>query len=333
VRPAGGDALAALTALAGALAPGVAGQAAEPSSQAAELAITVRADTTAMHLGDQLILSFLVDHPPGAEVLWPDTFGVAPFEVAHVAFRPVAPDRTEARMTVTAFELGELEFPPVEVLVVDSPDTIRLVSGAVGIGVMSVGLDAGDTLRDVRGPRSIARNWLLAWPWALLLLAVVGGGLFLRRWLLRHRSANGARGPFAPAVPAHEAALSALDRLEQSPLVQRGRIKEFHIEVSQIFRQYMEDGFDVGALEMTTGEVMDRLRRAGGRRVNRLQDEHHRIRSFLQSCDLVKFARHRPGAAACGERLVQARQLVLATAPPPPTEETADEVAGKAAAA
>ncbi|WP_420633437.1 hypothetical protein [Candidatus Palauibacter sp.] len=281
---------------------------------------TIEADTTEIHVGDPLTLRLSVEHPADLSVRWPDSLGLGAFEALTLEVgTPEASGgglRTPALLRVTAFELGELEVPSLDLELTDGADrTVTVSTDPVVIGVTTVGLDEGGEIRDVKGPRTIARNWLLLWPWVLLALALASLGF----WWFRRRRASDAGGsePPEPARPPHEIALEALGRLERSPLLQRGEIKEYHIEVSQIIRTYIEGRYRIWAMEMITPDVIAGLGRAGVDPETRTA-----FQRFLEACDLVKFAKWRPDAAACRDILKDARELVERTkfVPPPPVE-------------
>ena len=287
----------------------LAGAQGDPSARA-----TLDLDVTEMTVGDRVTAMLVVEHRADETVVWPDSLDLEPFEV--LAFSPGPPrvdgDRavSEASIALTVFELGELEVPPIELLLADAGGAERRVlSDPFAVGVVSVGLDEGADIRDVKGPRSIARNWLLLWPW--LLLAAALGGLAYRE--IRRRDRRGRTSDPVAVVALrspHQAAHEALDRLERSNLLERGQVKAFHIEVSQILRAYVEERFDLDALEMTTREVIDGLREKGLDAA--VLDDGRR---FLVACDLVKFAKRRPSDAESLELIPVARGIVDATVP------------------
>lgn len=275
---------------------------------------TLDVDATEVTVGDRLNATLMVEHRADQTVMWPDSLDLSPFEV--LAFSPSPPridgDRavSTASIVLAVFELGELDIPPVELGLSDASGGVGVVrSDPFAIGVVSVGLDEGQDIRDVKGPRAIARDWLLLWPWLLLVGAVSG----LAYWLARRRLARGpAPAPVpvvSPAAP-HEVAYAALDRLAASTMLERGEVKAFHIEVSQILRTYFEDRFGVDALEMTTREVLVELETAGIDPAVR-GDSH----TFLRACDLVKFAKRRPDEAESRALIQVARGVVDATVP------------------
>ena len=305
----------------------------DQGSASAAARVAIEADATEIHVGDPLALRLSVEHPADLSVRWPDSLALDPFEaLALEVGDPVATAagdavRTPAVLHVTAFELGELELPSFDLEVTDGAERrVTVSTDPVVIGVTTVGLDEGGDIRDVKGPRAVARNWLLLWPWALLALALAGLGVW---WFRRRRGGAGGDGAEAPTPerPPHEVALEALDRLAASRLLERGEIKRYHVEASRIIRAYVEGRYQVWALEMITPEVVSGLGRAGVDPETRTDAQR-----FLEACDLVKFAKRRPDAAACRRTLAQARDLVERTkfVPPPAAEPESEPEPGTA---
>jgi len=90
--------------------------------------------------------------------------------------------------------------------------------------------------------------------------------------------------------PAHEIAYARLRALVKEDLIKAGRIKEFYERISSILRHYVEHRFDLRAPERTTEEFLSELQHAD---VLGTEDKEY-LAEFLQHCDLVKFAKHRP---------------------------------------
>ena len=301
-----GEVLARL-ALLGAFVPAAAG------AQAPRIRAEV--DTTAVTLGGRVELTITVEHAPSSAVVWPDSLDLRPFEVLDAVALPSAQSEgrtfSAVRLSLAAFELGELEIPSIEVRVV-GPDSVvtALSTDPFGIGVVSVGLDEGGNIREIRGPLAIPRNLVLLLPWLLL-----GTGLLaLAYWMYRRRAGEEPtnRGRVVlPGLP-HEDAYDALDRLERARLLERGEIKVYHIRVSEIIRTYVEGRFEVYALEMSTAEVLEGL---GLRDLD--AEVLGAFEAFLDRCDLVKFAKLKPNVEACLEVLAVARRLVDETKPRP----------------
>jgi hypothetical protein len=281
---------------------------------AAQSTIHSEIDTTLITVGDRITMTVTIHHPPGAVITWPDPLSFTPFEVLDARVLPTAVHQgapsTPTVITMTAFELGELEIPPLDVLVRATDGSVQtLATDRFGVEVLSVGADESGDIRGIQGPRGIPLGlWRMA-MWALALLAVAGlaYALYAR---VRRSGHHAVAIPGPPPRPPHEIALEALARLEASPMLEHGQVKEYHIEVSDILRRYVEGRFGVPALEMTTTEVL-----AGLERVRVEPSLTSGLRGFLEQCDLVKFAKVRPDAEAARSVLGLGRSLVQSSAP------------------
>lgn len=296
------------------------------------LRVVMEVDTTVVRLGDPIAVRIRVDHPAEWSVQWADSLDVSPFEVLRYEVptsgsSPGGAGATAtADLTLTSFELGELQIPPIEIPMLGPDGSVRtLLTDPYRIGVESVGLDESGDIREIRGPLSIARNWWIPAGWLLLAAAAGAGALYLHRRLRGHPVAEAAK-PKTPSRPPRLVALEALDELERSSLLERGQVKTWHVRVSEIVRTYIEGQLEVPALEMTTRGVAAGLRDAAlGSRIT------NRFHTFLARCDLVKFAKLRPGAGASRELLAAARSLVEMTSGPgskATVGESPDEAAG-----
>lgn len=168
--------------------------------------------------------------------------------------------------------------------------------------------EAGD-IREIKPPVEIQLNWwllLMKIGVGLLILGIPIGGFFLyRRW----KSGKGILPVREePPRPPHEIALEALDKLGTSDLLEKGEIKLFFIELSEIIRRYIGGRYFVVAMEMTTTEVLEGLSNVG------LNDEDFSLfEMFFRRCDLVKFAKHKPSPQETEETVQTVYDLVNRT--------------------
>jgi len=278
----------------------------------AQSSVSVAVDSARVTVGDRLTMTVTVEHPAGATVTWPDSLDLSPFEVLE-ARSEGGTTRSSAALILTAFELGMLEIPSLDVVVTAAGGAEEVVSTSpYAVEVVSVGTDESGDIRDIRGPLTVPMS-----PFRLALLILLplllAALLFVLARRLRSRKDDSPRPALGPLPrPAHEIALEALVALGGSGMLERGQVKEFHIEASDILRRYVEARFRVEALEMTTREVLTGLDVAGSE--PRFRDG---LGAFLEQCDLVKFAKVRPGADASRELLDLGRRLVLDSVPAP----------------
>ena len=109
----------------------------------------------------------------------------------------------------------------------------------------------------------------------------------------------------SPPRPPHEIAVEALDRLRDSDLLEKGKIKAYYTEISEIIRRYIEGRYFIVALEMTTTDVLDGLSRE-----DVFEEDYDLFQMFLDRCDLVKFAKMIPTAEENEEILRLAYEIV-----------------------
>jgi len=175
-----------------------------------------------------------------------------------------------------------------------------MITNATG---QSAALVAND-IRDIKPPIEIPNGW--EWLWWTLGVAVFLAALIL---LWRHVHRRMTRVSIAPPVPAH---VRAKQKLEEA-LALISQPKPFCILVSDTVRFYLEERFNFRAPERTTEEF---LRELGV--TDLLADEQKEsLAGFLESCDLVKFAKYEPAETELHGLHHSALKLVEETEPKP----------------
>lgn len=162
-------------------------------------------------------------------------------------------------------------------------------------------------IRDVKPPVNLPDLWWLLW--LLLGLVIVAAVVyFFSRY---KRSPKTPVVPQAPQLPAWEKAYQQLEALRRENLLDQGLFKEFFTRVSDIARHYMEDRFNIHAPHMTTDEFLYYLGITG-----HLNDtQKAALKDFLNSCDMVKFARYDPTIKEAMINFDCARKLIDETKP------------------
>lgn len=93
-----------------------------------------------------------------------------------------------------------------------------------------------------------------------------------------------------PKEPAHIIALRKLDLIKQEKLWQKGQVKQFHSDLSDILRHYIEDRYGIPAPEQITPDILKSLQQVD------LPDDKviEKSKQVLELSDLVKFAKFEP---------------------------------------
>lgn len=165
--------------------------------------------------------------------------------------------------------------------------------------------------REIQDPLPLSREDLTL----LYLLVGLAGALLLFGLVYliyrRHRRRQTVEDePVARDLrPAHVIALGRLDDLESHQLIAKRLIKEFHLELSAILREYFSRRYNLdSALSYTSEEVSQQLKRLYLKELNESM-----VSQILFAGDLVKFAKDLPTDEECYERLNLARTIVQRT--------------------
>lgn len=157
-------------------------------------------------------------------------------------------------------------------------------------------------IKDVKPPVDLPDLWWLIW-FLLVLLAVAAGVYFFLRY---KKSLRPSVTPKVPELPAWDKAYQQLEALRQENLLDKGLFKEFFTRVSDIARHYMENRFNIRAPHMSTEEFLYYLGITGH------LDETQKLalKEFLNSCDMVKFAKYAPTINEALKNFDSAKRLV-----------------------
>jgi hypothetical protein len=137
-----------------------------------------------------------------------------------------------------------------------------------------------------------------------LSLLLVGWKLTVRR--LRRR----------PVLSPEEAALKELDTLQAGALLTAESVDAFHTRLSDILRTFLERRYQFRAPEQTTSEFLLEMRQSP----ELTGQQQELLRTLLERCDLVKFARAPASKEECQELIQAARGFVAAPCPAAPRE-------------
>ena len=137
-------------------------------------------------------------------------------------------------------------------------------------------------------------------------LILFGLIVWLAAWLIvRYMRKRKAMPRPLPKIPPHVVANKALVELGHRKLWQKGKFKAYYTALTSILRTYISSRWDVGALEMTTDEIIMALRDVDMPSASRTD-----LIMILRTADMVKFAKAEPEAEDNEENLSRALYFV-----------------------
>lgn len=268
---------------------------------------------TEIKIGEQALINLKVIAPKDKRIAFPI---YEPYIVPGVEVLTMLPTDTTIennvmtlnfKYVVTSFDSTLYHIPAMPIF--DGTDTI--LSNSFGLKVTSPELsdstlaylekmNKGETdsidfnqlqlndIKPVQKPPFVWTDYL--WVlWILLGVALILGLIALFIYLVLKKKKKGYF--FKPPVvqPAHVRAIEALDKLKADKIWQQGREKEFYTKLTDVLRVYIDERFGINALEMTSGEILNKIRQ-----VSDTDSVYENLKQILSTSDLVKFAKYKP---------------------------------------
>ncbi len=112
-----------------------------------------------------------------------------------------------------------------------------------------------------------------------------------------------------PVIDRYQEAIRRLDDLERRNLLDQALYEQFHTELSEILRDYLEFYFGMKAKEQTTEEFITEV--FDTRQFT--EEQRQILKRFLQLADLVKFATFQPESQVSTEAMQKVRSFVKST--------------------
>ena len=158
--------------------------------------------------------------------------------------------------------------------------------------------------------------------WTLVALAILALLIYALIRILAHYGKNlGDLFRPTPPLPPHVVAAAALEKLYLQRLCQQGKHKAYYSGLTDILRTYIDSRFGVGAMEMTSDEIIEAMRK-----VELPQKSAMDLSDILREADLVKFAKAMPDVEEYEAAYYAAWEFVEQTKPVEQTEDDDENV-------
>lgn len=241
---------------------------------------------------------------PGPEVPTPQTKGKpSSAPVARTGAAGSGMLHHHARIVAAVYKTGEFDFPALAFVLRDGGGKeVSVSTPPVRIRIKSVLTENDLALRDLKKQAEIQEpvRWLL---WLALGTAVLVLAL-LAWWSVKRRRRPAAAPSIHPELDPLDLAEAELRNLIGRGLLEKGLVKQFYVDLSDIMKKALEASYGIQTIEKTTVEIIDTL--AAGPEPASLE----RIETVLLSCDIVKFARYIPSLAEDEEVVKEAFQIL-----------------------
>jgi hypothetical protein len=277
--------------------------------------IRSKVDTTAILIGNPIHFSLEMEIPTTTKIkfpTWNDSLfnGLTLLEIGKVDTTKIE-GKTDLKLTqtltLTAFDSGDFSIPPFTLFINgDSSKPLFTEPYQIKSTFPPVALDK--EIKDIKPPIEPGFDWVF---WTLIAIGILAA--LVIAWLA-FQIFQKKQNPFAKIfeekpLPPHEKAFKKLEDLKQRKLWQNGMEKQYHVELSEIVREYIEGRFKVQALEQVTDETLEEMKFLVSPEILAI------LKQILSLSDLVKFARQQASQGENELSLNNAFELVKRTLP------------------
>ena len=264
------------------------------SAHSQNVSVEARIDSVAIMIGQQVGMTITVVSPKGNAVQMPAlqprqfiTPGVEIVDVAKDDTSEVSNGRKiTRRVLLTSFDENAYKIPS-QIIKVEGKvyKTNPLALKVITMDVDTLHLNQFFPPKDVQDNPFMWSEWSPLFWLSVILLVLIAIGVYL---YLRYKQNKPiiSRIQIVRHIPAHQKALSAIDKIKQSKIQNSENPKEYYTQLTDTLRKYIEERFGFSAMEMTSAEIISRLRNTGDPVMI------SELRELFNTADLVKFAKY-----------------------------------------
>ena len=250
-------------------------------------------DTTKNKIGSEFKLSIKTTVDTSSKVIFPKLKNFGALEV--IQSYPIDTVKMDGRYELikkyglTKFDSGRYVVPSIKIFIDSKPFlTDSLLVEVANVQVDTLKQKMFD-IKDIAPADNPIGDW---WKYVLIIALILGIGAFIY-WFIKKRQEKKLQEEIYK-TPI-EKATTLLDTLEKKELWQKGEVKAYYSELTDIARNYIEEAIEIPAMESTTSELIQGLRAASVKKKMTLSQEIiENLERVLKQADLVKFAKSKP---------------------------------------
>jgi hypothetical protein len=260
----------------------------------AQKQVETKIDVKKNKIGAQFNLTFKTNVDTAAKVVFPTLKNFGKMEVIRSyvidTIKHGARYDLIKKYGVTQFDSGKYVIPSLKVLInnkVFETDSILVEVSDVKVDTLK------QKLFDIKPIAESEYQLSNFWRYLLIILLIFGI-VALSYWVIKKYKKKQVEEVEEIKSPIERATI-LLKNLEKKELWQKGAVKEYYSELTDIARNYIEEAIEIPAMESTTSELILALRAASIKKKMKVSVETlENLERVLKQADLVKFAKSRP---------------------------------------
>ena len=263
------------------------------TSLLAQKQVETKIDTTKNKIGAQFNLTLKTNVDTLSKVVFPSSKNFGKLEVirSYVVDTIKHGARYELikKYGLTQFDSGKYTIPSLKVII----NNKAFATDSILVEVANVKVDTlKQKMFDIKPITEAPANYNWLWKILVAILLLLGMGYgaywFYKKYQIKKPEEEISRTPI-------ERASLLLKSLEKKELWQKGEVKAYYSELTDIARNYIEEAIEIPAMESTTSELILGLRAAAIKKKMTISTETlENLERVLKQADLVKFAKSKP---------------------------------------
>lgn len=264
-----------------------------------QVTVLAQLDSNTIFIGDQVNLELIVNHRRGIKMLAADLAPLTKSDTIEIVKTTGKMDTVhtgpemvlQQSVVITSFQLGQHIIPSIKIPYQINGQNRVARTRAIPLVVMpppttTLGQPELAPIKPIVKEPLRLQDFL---PYLLGILALVALVSVIFYFLNRGKNVEPEPEPEV-WIPAHETAFDKLQSLKSKELWQNGEVKAYQSELTHIIREYLENRFEINALEMTSDDIVYHLKK----KTNVSDPQQSKLKDILQIADLVKFAKANP---------------------------------------
>lgn len=256
-------------------------------------------DSTRFAIGNQINLTLEFPYNPGQEVKWPvigDTITKSIEVLAKSKIDTIQPEGSDKKVLrqiigITSFDTGFIALPPFTFTVVNGgAQSANHLTEPILFEVIKTQVDPAADIKDIKPLLEAPLTFAEVLPWLIGVIVLAALIYLAYRYFKNRKKVPEIKAVPKIKIPAWQTALTKLEKLKAAQLWQKGDVKEYYTQLTDILREYFEARYAITASEMTSSEILYAVE-------PHISNEElkKKLRDLLFWADMAKFAKAQPG--------------------------------------
>lgn len=239
-------------------------------------------------IGDRITVSVEVKKAKDVELVFPkfEKRRMGPFEIVEESISEknlFGKASSVKKYVISLYEVGKVTVPEIEIRYKRRNDKEWKTAKTKPVDVsVESALPKGVAASDIRDIKVLGLGRDMRWIFSFLGAVFAVAAIIISAAAVKNRLRKTVK-------LAHETAFEEIEAA-RALLLKDGDIKNYYVGVSDTVRRYIERTLNLRASEMTTPEFLESLKGSESLRM----EQKEILKSFLNACDMVKFAKYQP---------------------------------------